>query len=238
MQKTLQAVLRTLADAAPAAGDGELLRRFLDGDAEAFAELVRRHGRLVWSVCRHLTRLGRRGRRRLPGHLPRAAQERREDSRRRPPLGVAARRRLPDLRRRRRVAANRRAARERAAAVSERNGHAVADSAWDRALAAVHEEVGRLPEIAPRAVRPLLPGRQGRDRGRRATRLEARHALRPPDPRQGRAARAARGTRAHPRRDCRASAWPRRRPPRWRRRRHWRRSASSSRFRSFNSLRE
>jgi hypothetical protein len=44
------------------------------------------------------------------------------------------------------VEASRRAARERTAAVSERNGHAVADSAWDRALAAVHEEVGRLPD--------------------------------------------------------------------------------------------
>src|SRR5204863_2513510 len=40
----------------------------------------------------------------------------------------------------------RRQTRERAAATSERNGSAVADSAWDRTLAAVHEEVGKLPE--------------------------------------------------------------------------------------------
>jgi hypothetical protein len=42
--------------------------------------------------------------------------------------------------------AQRRAAREQAAAMSERYGQVVADSAWDRALAAVHEEAGKLPE--------------------------------------------------------------------------------------------
>jgi hypothetical protein len=45
-----------------------------------------------------------------------------------------------------RQAARLRATRERAAARCERNGSAVADSAWDRTLVAVHEEVGRLPE--------------------------------------------------------------------------------------------
>ena len=59
---------------------------------------------------------------------------------------MAARRRLPYLLQGAACPQSRRSARERAAAVSERNGHAVADSAWDRALAAVHEEVGRLPE--------------------------------------------------------------------------------------------
>src|SRR5439155_10489460 len=42
--------------------------------------------------------------------------------------------------------AKRRASRERAVAARERNGSAIPDSAWDRALAAVHEEVGTLPE--------------------------------------------------------------------------------------------
>jgi RNA polymerase sigma factor (sigma-70 family) len=37
--------------------DGELLRRFVEGRQEtAFAELVARHGRHVWSVCRHILR--------------------------------------------------------------------------------------------------------------------------------------------------------------------------------------
>src|SRR5262249_49565006 len=39
----------------------------------------------------------------------------------------------------------RRKSRERVAATPERNGHAVADTAWDKAMAAVHDEVSRLP---------------------------------------------------------------------------------------------
>jgi RNA polymerase sigma factor (sigma-70 family) len=145
MQKTLQAVLRSLSAATPAESDGELLRRYLGGDADAFAELVRRHGRLVWSVCRHLTRsdaeaddafqaifvvlLRNAGKIRDPNRLSAWLH------------GVAYR-----VCTKARLAARRRSARERVAAASELNGHAVADTAWDRTLAVVHEEAGRLPE--------------------------------------------------------------------------------------------
>jgi DNA-directed RNA polymerase specialized sigma24 family protein len=54
--RPLHAVLRAIADAAPPATDADLLRRFVASrDDEAFAALVKRHGRLVWAVCRHLT---------------------------------------------------------------------------------------------------------------------------------------------------------------------------------------
>lgn len=46
------ALLRHVADTAP---DADLLRRFIHGrDPDAFAELVRRHGPVVYRVCRRL----------------------------------------------------------------------------------------------------------------------------------------------------------------------------------------
>jgi RNA polymerase sigma factor (sigma-70 family) len=50
--------LRSLAaSSGPELTDGQLLRRFAaDRDAAAFAALVQRHGRLVWSVCRNVLR--------------------------------------------------------------------------------------------------------------------------------------------------------------------------------------
>jgi len=143
--RSLQSVLRLLSHSAPAAGDDELLRQFVGGDESAFTELVRRHGRLVWAVCRHLTGceceaddafqatflvlLKNAGKVRDAGRLSAWLH------------GVAYR-----VCAKARQASKRRLARERAAAVGERNGSAIADSAWDRALAAVHEEAGKLPE--------------------------------------------------------------------------------------------
>src|SRR5262245_9170972 len=53
--RSLQAVFHSLADPDGPVGDGELLRRVVGGEEGAFTELVRRHGRLVWTACRHLT---------------------------------------------------------------------------------------------------------------------------------------------------------------------------------------
>jgi RNA polymerase sigma factor (sigma-70 family) len=97
----------------------------------------------VWAVCRHLAGpdaedafqatflvlLRNAGRVRNPDSLPAWLH------------GVAFR-----VSAKARRAARRRAGRERKAAVPDRGAGAVPDSAWDRALAAVHEEVARLPE--------------------------------------------------------------------------------------------
>jgi RNA polymerase sigma factor (sigma-70 family) len=144
--RSLQAVLRSLDAAETPATDGDLLRRFVaGGDAEAFAELVRRHGRLVWAVCRHLTRSDAEADDAFQATflvLLRSAGKVRDAGRLSAWLhGVAYR-----VCAKARHASQRRTARERVAATSERNGGAVPDSAWDRALAAVHEEAGALPE--------------------------------------------------------------------------------------------
>lgn len=54
---TMLLYMRRLLQAQPqqAESDGQLLQRFaLDRDETAFAALLRRHGRLVWGVCRHV----------------------------------------------------------------------------------------------------------------------------------------------------------------------------------------
>ena len=125
--------------------DADLLRRFTtERDQTAFAVLVRRHGPLVWGVCRNL--------------LPRDADA--EDAfqatflalvrgadgvRRTEALGgwlhgVAYRVAMKA----RRTAA-RRKQREAVAAVGEADSP-VSDAAWDELHAAVHEEVCRLPD--------------------------------------------------------------------------------------------
>src|SRR5262249_22249102 len=125
--------------------DADLLRRFAaDRDEAAFAALVRRHGPLVWAVCRQLlpnesdaedafqatflTLLRSAGTVRAPAALGAG-------------LHSVACRVAADGE----PAAGRRRRRERAAAASEAVAR-VAQSTWSRLQVAVHEEVRRLPE--------------------------------------------------------------------------------------------
>src|SRR5262245_12415985 len=124
--------------------DADLLARFLAGrDQAAFAAVVRRHGPLVWAVCRNL----------LPSEadaedafqatflaLAKSARRLRNPT----ALGawlhaVAGRACRMALRDR-----ARRARRERAAAIREADP-SVPAGAWDRWQTAVHAEVDRLP---------------------------------------------------------------------------------------------
>jgi RNA polymerase sigma factor (sigma-70 family) len=143
--RSLQLVLRSFADTGRPETDGDLLCQFLKGSKEAFTEIVRRHGRLVWTVCRNLTRSDAEADDAFQATflvLLRNAGRVRDTARLSAWLhGVAYR-----VCARARRTAQRRAAREQAAAMWERHGQVVPDSAWDRALAAVHEEAGMLPE--------------------------------------------------------------------------------------------
>ena len=125
--------------------DAELLRRYqLDKSEDDFAALVQRYGRLVWMVCRNLTRceadaddafqavflvfLRNAHKLRDAGKLPAWLH------------GVAYR-----VCSKARLAATRRKARETKRAKPDA-AVPVPDSRWDEALAAVQEEVARLPE--------------------------------------------------------------------------------------------
>lgn len=143
--RSLQAMLRSLADAAPEVSDGELLRRFLQKDERAFAEIVRRHGRLVWTVCRHLSKSDAEADDSFQATfliLLRNARSVRNSSRLSSWLhGVAYK-----VCAKARQAAKRRTQREQVVAIGNHNGSTVPDSAWDRALSAAHTEAARLPE--------------------------------------------------------------------------------------------
>jgi RNA polymerase sigma factor (sigma-70 family) len=143
-RSALSAVIRQ-AGASTGDPDAELLERFIgSGDQPAFAELVRRYSRLVWGQCRHS----------LPCDsdaddafqatflaLAKHAKSIRDTARLGPWLHKVATRVCHSARR----AAARRTKREARAALPDRS-RPVADSAWDAAAAAVHEEVNRLPE--------------------------------------------------------------------------------------------
>ncbi|MFO0811235.1 MAG: sigma-70 family RNA polymerase sigma factor [Gemmataceae bacterium] len=195
-RRVLKNVVRTLtARYGPAAAvpDADLLRAFArDGDAEAFAELHRRHGPLVWAACRSMLP--------TPADAEDAYQATflalvRSAGRVRNAAavgawlhGVAVKAAL-SLRR----SAERRRTRERKAAKPDAE-RPVADAAWEQLLADVHQEVERLPtgqrdafvlcdlqgvpqpDAAARLGCPLgsLSGRLSKARARLADRLRAR----------------------------------------------------------------
>ncbi|MBP3959849.1 sigma-70 family RNA polymerase sigma factor [Gemmata sp. G18] len=142
IQTLLHAVTRRVEALTP---DADLLARFVrERDEAAFEELVRRHGPLVWAVCRQM----------LPHHADAEdafqavflalvhSAPRIRNGRTIPAWlhGVAIR---VATRAKREFA--RRRARERNAAHSEA-GPSVSDAAWGALVATVHEEVQRLPE--------------------------------------------------------------------------------------------
>jgi RNA polymerase sigma factor (sigma-70 family) len=142
----LESVLRRVAPMADTiTGDAELLRRFAaDRDESAFAAIVRRHGPLVWAVCRSL----------LPHEadaedafqatflaLVRSSRTVRTPARLGSWLhGVACRVAMKARR-----SAARRKQRERTAAAAEADSR-VAEADWDQLRLALHAEVCRLAE--------------------------------------------------------------------------------------------
>ncbi len=143
MTTLLHAVARRAEAITP---DADLLARFTrDRDHAAFEELVRRHGPLVWAVCRHM----------LPDHadaedafqavflaLVRSAATIR-DGRTVPAWlhGVAVR-----VATRAKRSGARRRQREQVASLPE-SERPVASATWDALVRSVHEEVQQLPEV-------------------------------------------------------------------------------------------
>lgn len=139
--------LRTLIDHASrlAETDAVLLRRFADTrDPQAFAELVRRYGRLVWGQCRHLLGSEADADDAFQATfltLANAARTLRDTNKLGPWLHGIAYRVCQQVKR----TAARRTRREKAGAKAE-STRPVPDSAWDQAFAAVHDELAKLPD--------------------------------------------------------------------------------------------
>ncbi len=144
--RPLNAILQALADTGPPESDAALLKRFATTRCdEAFSRLVQRHGRLVWAVCRHLCRSDAEADDAFQATfvvLLRSAGKLKDAGKLSAWLhGVAYK-----VCGKARQAKQRRTKREAAVATHDRTGPAVPDSAWERALAAVHEEVAGLPD--------------------------------------------------------------------------------------------
>lgn len=141
----LYALIRSAGDACAQDSDTALLGRFVEAaDQEAFAELVRRYSRLIWGQCRHLLANEADADDAFQATffaLAKSARAIRTGDRLGPWLHAVAYRVCLNSHR----AAARRKKRERRAA-SQEGIAPVADSTWDRAAAALHEEVNKLPE--------------------------------------------------------------------------------------------
>lgn len=139
--------LRTLIDHASrlAETDAVLLRKFADArDPQAFAELVRRYGRLVWGQCRHLLHSEADADDAFQATflaLANAARTLRDSNKLGSWLHSIAYRICQQLKR----TAARRTRREKVGAKAEAT-RPVPDSAWDQAFAAVHDELAKLPD--------------------------------------------------------------------------------------------
>ena len=122
----------SFADTGPPVSDGELLRQFaVDQSEAAFAELVRRHGRLVWTACRHLGGSEAEADDAFQATflvLLRNAKKIRDPAKLSAWLHGVAYKVCVKVRR----TATRRVIHEKAAAARERNGEVVPDSVWDR----------------------------------------------------------------------------------------------------------
>jgi RNA polymerase sigma factor (sigma-70 family) len=139
-------------------GDAELLRRFAETRDEAsFNILVARHGPLVWAVCRDLLPSESDAEDAFQATFLALVQSARRV--RTPAVGAWLHGVAVRVARMAKRSAGRRKRRERASAAHEANSP-VADVAWDELQAAVHDEVGRLPEAL--RVPFVLCGLQGK----------------------------------------------------------------------------
>jgi RNA polymerase sigma factor (sigma-70 family) len=141
----LQTLFRAVLADPEGVSDADLLTRYRQhGDEAAFAAMVNRYGRLVWAVCRHQTRSDADAEDAFQATffvLARNAGTVRNSV----ALGSWLHGVAYKVCAKARKAAQARVGREQSVSRGE-SATAVPDSAWDRALAAVHDELARLPE--------------------------------------------------------------------------------------------